>query len=263
MKKFQMTIDRLRDYTINPLITKFGKIVEKKHFTEIPIIIGASPRSGTTLLLAILDAYPHIHSIQRQTYAFAKWTEKEPSIPPRIDRLYRELLLHKISPQSTRWCEKTPRNIRYFGNILHFFQGKVKLIHLIRDGRDVVTSKHPLHKPDEYWVTVKRWINDVKAGLQYQDHPQVFTLKYEDLIFNFDREVKKLSKFLEEEFIPTTNSWKEKTSLKKSKHWGQPIQDLHARSIERWKKAEHKKRMQEFWQIPGAGDLLYELGYEV
>ena len=215
------------------------------------------------MLLSILDAYPHIHSIQRQTYAFAKWSENEPYIPPRIDRIYREFLLHKISPLATRWCEKTPRNIRHFDKILNFFQGKVKLIHMIRDGRDVVTSKHPLHKPDEYWVSVKRWMNDVKAGLRLKDNPQVFTIKYEDLIFNFDGKIKDLSQFLEEDFIPTAQSWKLKTSVKKSKHWAQPVQDLHARSIKRWQKPEHAKRMQEFRHTQGAQDLLKELGYKV
>ncbi len=263
MKKSQKALDRIRNSTIHPLITNIGKKIEKKYFSGIPIIIGASPRSGTTLLLSILDAYPNIHSIQRQTYAFTKWTEDEPCIPPRIDRLYREFLRHRISPQAKRWCEKTPRNIGYFDKILNYFNENVKLIHMIRDGRDVVTSKHPLHRPDQYWVTAERWVGDVRAGLKFKDHPQVFTIKYEDLIFNFDHEVKKLSQFLNESFIPTDRSWKEKTSLKKSKHWAEPIQDLHARSIKRWKKEEHKKRMEEFLLNPEAIKLLKELEYEV
>ncbi|MFO7889585.1 MAG: sulfotransferase [bacterium] len=263
MKKSQMLLDRIRNSTIHPLITKIGKKIEKKHFNRNPIIIGASPRSGTTLLLSILDAYPNIHSIQRQTYAFTKWTENETSIPPRIDRLYREFLRHRISPQATRWCEKTPRNIGYFDKILNYFNENVKLINMIRDGRDVVTSKHPLHRPDQYWVSVDRWVHDVKAGLKFKDHPQVFTIQYENLIFNFDQEVKKLSQFLNESFIPTDRSWKEKTSVKKSKHWAEPIQDLHARSIKRWKKSEHKKRIEEFSQTPVAKQLLKELGYEI
>jgi len=263
MKKSQMVLDRIRNDTINPLIIKIGKKIEKKHFSGIPIIIGASPRSGTTLLLSILDAYPNIHSIQRQTYAFTKWTEDEPCIPPRIDRLYREFIRHRVSPKAKRWCEKTPRNIQYFDKILNYFKENVRLIHMIRDGRDVVTSKHPLHKPDRYWVSVDRWVDDVKDGLKFKDHPQVFTIKYENLIFNFNHEVKKLSHFLNENFIPTDRSWKEKTSVKKSKHWAEPIQDLHARSIKRWKKEEHKQRMEEFNQHTEAKHLLKKLEYEI
>lgn len=135
--------DFLKRYTINPVFRFFGRRKEQQVFTKDPIVIIAAPRSGTTLLLSILDAYPEIFSIPKQTYGFARWREKNGKIiPNRIDRVYREILRRKIPETATRWCEKTPRHIKHIKNILTY-NPKIKAIHIVRDGRDVVTSKHP------------------------------------------------------------------------------------------------------------------------
>ncbi|MBU1635903.1 sulfotransferase, partial [bacterium] len=88
---------------IKPLIIKVGRSIEKKQFSDTPIIIGACPRSGTTLLLSILDAHPNIYGIQNQTYAFAGWNDN--SQANRLDRLYREFIFNKIPENKKRWCE--------------------------------------------------------------------------------------------------------------------------------------------------------------
>ena len=121
-------IDKLKYHTLNPIFIHFGKKVEKKNFTDTPIIIGACPRSGTTLLLSILGASKNIFAIPNQTAAFNKWkTRKNPAtgdevyFPPRLDRLYREFLYNKIPEQATRWLEKTPRHIQHFKKILDLY----------------------------------------------------------------------------------------------------------------------------------------------
>ncbi|MEA3317527.1 MAG: sulfotransferase [Bacteroidota bacterium] len=255
----------IKFHALNPLLKKVGKKISNKRFTNSPIIIGACPRSGTTLLLSILDSYPSIHAIQRQTYAFCSWgnslNTKYKFTPNRIDRLYREFVFHKISKKSNRWCEKTPRNIKYFDKILDYYNEDAKLIHLIRDGRDIVTSKHPAHNPNEYWVSIDNWVKDVKFGLKYANRPNVLTVKYENLINNFDTEIKKISEFLNESYVPSQEEWINKTSLTKSKHWNNPVQNIHARAIGRWKKEKHKNRINEFMKNPEAKKLLEELGY--
>jgi len=255
----------IKFHALNPLLTIVGKQISNKRFNETPIIIGACPRSGTTLLLSILDSYPSIHAIQRQTYAFCSWAKESNKskkyIPNRMDRLYREFVFHKSTTKSKRWCEKTPRNIEYFDKILNYYESNVKLIHLIRDGRDIVTSKHPAHNSDKYWVEINKWVDDVKFGLKYADYPNVLTVKYEDLINNFDTEIKKISTFLGETFIPSQEDWIKKTSLTKSKHWADPVQNIHSRSIGRWKNEKHKDRIAEFMNNSEAKKLLEELGY--
>lgn len=253
--------DFLKRYTLNPIYRFLGERKEKKYFTGDPIVILAAPRSGTTLLLSILDAYPNIYSIPEQTYAFARWREsKGKMIPDRIDRIYREMLKRKIPATANRWCEKTPRHIKHIKNILNYMPN-IKAIHIVRDGRDAVTSKHPKHRPDEYWVSVNRWVTDVAVGMEYENHPNVLTLRYEDLIYKFDEEIKRISEFLGEDFVPSKDEWTKLTSLKKSKHWKEPVQNLYTKSIGRWKKPEHKKRLEEFMNNPKAVELMKRLKY--
>ena len=251
------TIKRL----IKPVIVKIGRSVERRNFTGTPIIIGACPRSGTTLLLSMLDAHPHIWGIQNQTYAFAKWDQY--GKPNRFDRLYREFIFRKIPAEKARWCEKTPKNIQFFDKILDYYGENAKLIHVIRDGRDVVTSKHPKHTPDQYWVSVNRWIADVSLGLEFADYANVYTIKYENLINDYDSEIQKLLSFLDEDLTPEIQDWFHYTSVKKSKHWANPVQKVHANAIGKWQKPEHRQRCKEFMGNAEAVTLMQNLGYEV
>ena len=247
---------------INPLIIKIGKQIEMNKFTRDPILIIACPRSGTTLLLSILSAHPHILTIKRQTYAFDKWgqNEKNEFKPIRLDRLYRELILHKIPRASIRWCEKTPKHIESIDKIISAFPN-YKIIHIIRDGRDVVTSKHPKHQPDRYWVSVNRWVKDVSKGLVYSNYKNMYTMKYENLIGNYHHEIKKLLTFLGEEYRVEIKNWYNNTNLTNSKHLKSKIQKLHSNSIGRWKKKEHHNIINQFMKNKKAVNLLQKLKY--
>lgn len=83
--------DILKRFTINPVFRVLGRRIEQRHFSDIPIVICACPRSGTTLLQAIMDVYPRVHAIHRQTYAFASWKKRsmpdgDRYLPDRLDR---------------------------------------------------------------------------------------------------------------------------------------------------------------------------------
>ncbi len=260
-------LKRIKHKTIVPIINYFGSKKESRHFSDPPIIIGACGRSGTTILLSILDAHPHIYSIPEQTYAFMKWRRVGNSenggsryTAAGYYRLYRNLLFRRIPESTTRWCEKTPMNVRYFEQILDYFGDHVRLIHIVRDGRDVVTSSHP-YAPGEYWVPISRWINDVSAGLRFIDHPQVLTIRYEDLINSYQDTIKKICDFLCEECTPHMYSWIEHTRVRKSRHWFGTVKDLYTSSIGRWKEEKHRERVDELLADKKAVELLNRFGY--
>lgn len=258
--------DFFKSFTVNPLFRFFGKKLEKRQFTAKPVFIVASPRSGTTLLLSILGAHPHIYAIPLQTYAFNKWkpVKNKPYkySPYRIDRLYRYILFHKIKPTATRWCEKTPRHVKSIAEIADFYQNEVKIIHIIRDGRDVSVSSHPTHTGRHYWVPVRKWVKDVRAGLKFRNEPYVHTLFYEDLVSDYLREAKKIFAFLEEDLTPEVENWVQQTNIKKSIHWKEEVQHVHKKALGKWKAPEHKEKMQEFNNTPEALELMKELGYK-
>jgi hypothetical protein len=253
-----------KKYILNPPIVKLGKRIEKKHFEKKPIFIMGAPRSGTTLLLSILSANPRLYSIPKQTYAFDRWTKIDgKEVPSRIDRLYREFVIRKIPSAACRWIEKTPKHIQSLDKILNYFNKDAQILHIVRDGRDVVTSSHP-HYLDRryYWVDVERWVNDVNIGLELaKTHDNIHTVRYEDIIKNYEKEIRSISKFLDEEYVTELDEWIDNTQIKKSIHWGTKVQKIHSKSIERWKSPEHKERIQEFMENKEAYDLLKRLRY--
>lgn len=265
MKIFKKAGDAVKKIVVIGPILFMGRKLEKKSFPKKPILILACPRSGTTLLLSILSAVPSIHAVSKQTYAFDRW-KKEGNhwVPTLLHRLYREFILHKISKYANRWLEKTPGHIRSIDKILAYFKNDVKIIHIIRDGRDVTVSTHPAYRDRrKYWVPAERWVTEVKTGLAFRDHPSVYTLTYENLIHHYEGEIKKVLTFIEEPFTEKLMNWTAHTHIKSSIHWGTNVQDVHSKSIGKWKSPEHEGRINEFMNNIEAVRLLQELGYSV
>jgi hypothetical protein len=212
-----------------------------------------------------LSADPALFSIPKQTYAFDKWIVKNGTdYPCRLDRLYREFIIRKIPATAHRWVEKTPKHIRSLDKILKYFNGKIKVVHIIRDGRDVVTSTHPAYiNKRVYWVSPERWYEDVIKALSLsKTYKNIYNIKYEDLITNYENEIEKLCQFLDEPYVSEFKEWTVKTQIKKSVHWGAKVQEIHTNSLLKWKKKEHEARINEFSSNSKAIELLRTLGYE-
>jgi hypothetical protein len=157
--------------TLSPIMASSPSPVWDR-FTCPPIVIGGCARSGTTLLLSVLSCHSRIFAIESETFALCP---KETAAMPRrsqlrLDELAQLLERADIPASCWRWCEKTPKNVRFFGPILEAFGQDIRLIHMVRDGRDVVTSVHP-RRPEGFWVRRRRWVKDVASGLAFADHP--------------------------------------------------------------------------------------------
>ena len=158
-----------------------------RRFSEPPIVLGGAPRSGTTLLLSVLSAHPRIHAIPHETSAFTppeRPTGAQSGKDFELYRVFAPLALSRPEEGCTRWCEKTPSNISSFGAILAHFGSAIRLIHIVRDGRDATTSRH-LRRPAEYYYGPSKWAQIVADGLRFRDHPQVLLVRYEDLVLDF------------------------------------------------------------------------------
>lgn len=246
-----------------PLIIRWGQSVERRHFTEPPVLIGGCGRSGTTLLLSILSADPGLYCIPRELGLFNEVsTDKNGApYPTRIDRLYFNLLKARIEKTARRWVEKSPSNVREIGAIDHYFQGRFKFIHLIRDGRDVVLSVHPTD-PSRYWVSPQRWLEDVRKGLAWRADPRVLTIFYEDLIRNYEGTLQQICDFIGIPFSEELKDWHSHTTVRKNSAYFGEVEKLSDRSVGKWKRTKDVKRLEDFYAWPGTRELLSELGYE-
>ncbi|MBD3277999.1 MAG: hypothetical protein GF388_06855 [Candidatus Aegiribacteria sp.] len=233
-----------------------------------PVIIGGCGRSGTTLLLAVLSAHPRFYSIPFETYVLCPEAHKPHRIDPDAEldprSLFRIVPFQKILfNRRNRLCEKTPKNVVFFGRILRAFSERVRLVHIVRDGRDVITSRHP-KRPGEYWTSPQRWINDVSSGVEYIDHPCVSTVRYEDLITDFENTIDKLLYEIGEDLCEEVLSFTEHATVRNGPWVDNPrLQGLYAGSIGRWRREEHREAVKKFMQDPMASTLLERLGYEI
>ena len=69
---------------------------------------------------------------------------------------------------------------------------------MVRDGRDVACSVHA--RTGSLEKGIRRWLEDNLAGKEYWDNPNVYIVKYENLIGDFDFTVRDILNFLNEEY---------------------------------------------------------------
>lgn len=230
-----------------------------------PLIIGGCARSGTTLLQSALSAHPAIRVIPYETQAFCNWwyygTEDEPRVfkLSSVDRYFSQFRI----PRGVRyWCEKTPRNIQVFADLLDTFGKRIRLLQIVRDGRDVICSIHP-DDPGRFWVNSERWIDDVTAGLAYLNHPQVMTLRYEDLVERFEQVMMAVYDFLEIKTHGVCYDYPNGSLLQYSNAWSGSARPVRSGSVGRWRRAEFQNRVQELEGRSDARDLLKVHGYAI
>jgi hypothetical protein len=180
--------------------------------------------------------------------------------PFKLKKLYDYFIDHEIPDTCNRWCEKTPRNVLYFGRILHHFGNAVRIIHIVRDGRDVVTSTHP-SRSSRPWITPQRWINDVLAGQKFENHSQVLSIRYEDLVRDYKTTIRLICAFIDEPFVDAFLSYPESARLKQNVAWFGRADALNTKSIGRWKQPEYEERARSLMSDPRAVSMLQYYGY--
>jgi hypothetical protein len=244
-----------------PFINYFGRRIERRRFTEAPVYIGGCGRSGTTLLLSILSAHSDIFACPKELNPFDGAGDNGSGIvTPKFYRLYRTFLTKKIKPSAKRYCEKSPANIRNIALIDQLHHGKFKLIHIVRDGRDVILSKHPRGE-GKYWVEPERWISDVTEGLQYLNHPSVFTIRYEDLVEQYEKTIRSICNFLEIPLSEEILNWHKYATVRQNNALFSEITKLSSSPIGKWKKPESAERVKQLTENPEAITILKKFKY--
>jgi hypothetical protein len=197
---------------------------------ERHVIIGGSPRSGTTLVRRILDRHPGLccgpetsillpggMRIDQVASAY-RWPAHElrdlmaasPSQGAFVDAFARR---YRQRRDRARWAEKTPLNVLSFAWVLDRFP-EARLVHVVRDGRDVVCSMR--QHPDRHWVDgvevrelraqsveayMHRWVRDTEAGIGMRGDPRYIEIRYEELVEDPERVMRDLLAALDEPWL--------------------------------------------------------------
>lgn len=200
-----------------------------------PVFIGGCPRSGTTLLGAMLGIGPRlltvpeamfkftllaradrgvitlrtVHEVLAADRRFDLWRVPLPDgedldaeLPLAIvlDRLVGAFAGRVDKPDATVWIDHTPGNIRFAATLLDVFPD-ARIVNLVRDGRGVAASVLPLDwGPNRMADAAPWWATHVAMGLALTarlGEQVVHTVRFEDLIERPDETLRSLCDFLD------------------------------------------------------------------
>lgn len=142
-------------------------------------IVGCS-RSGTTMLAYALLAFNNTHLFDRETNAHA-W----PSMKETLEFLQMHVKNSEkqfyITKRNAGWWK--PDHIQPTAKLIR--KKGIFVINIVRDPRDVLSSKHPLAK-NQFYVGRDLWLDSFLATEYLENslegYPRHITMRYEDVV---------------------------------------------------------------------------------
>lgn len=222
-----------------------------------PFFVVGCSRSGTTLLQALIDSHPNIAippeslvyvrfgaivhtygdlALPRNRLKFiealladvfiSQWhlevtandVEKrlqEPSFVGIVRTLFR---IYADRQGARRWGDKSPEHIRHLREIRRDFPG-AKLIHLVRDGRDVAEAMRRMifYSVTAYGVA-RVWRDEIRhwqAFCSTEGEADTLVVRYEDLVTDPRETVASIFRFLGEPVVDTVATYAESSLSRK------------------------------------------------
>jgi hypothetical protein len=178
-------------------------------------------------------------------------------------------LASDLSHSPKIWGDKTPENTRKYFFLKPILDGS-KLIFMIRDGRDVVSSFAKANKEDfginsDPVVAARNWAHSVNVwkDLKRSFNPtDVLLIRYEDLTMNPESTVKRICEHLGLSFDPSIleNNSKDMMDVAGLQDHVNATKAVNPGSIGSWKKRLSEETLQEVLPILQEG--LTEMGYD-
>jgi Sulfotransferase family len=166
-----------------------------------------------------------------------------------------------------RWGDKTPHYVHHVDHLLRVWP-QARFVVVVRDGRDVDLSLRRMpFGPNNAWAAAQWWARGIRAGEQAQrGHPDaVTTVRYEDLVREPEREVRRICEFLGLGYAP---AMLELELADRSKivadqlSWFPTLFDgINSSAAGRWRREMSARDQRVFETL--AGPELARLGYEV
>lgn len=264
------------------------------HSEDNPIVLCGCGRSGTTLLRSIIDSHPAIFcgpesrlllplfgDVGKQlrllsnyfdlpTYVVEQLWDQAPSQGEFVDR-FLQAAAYEVGKH--RWAEKTPKNVVAIRWVLERWP-RAKIIHVIRDGRDVVCSlrthpkwdvneqgdRIPRHTRQPFEWCVERWVVETQMALCWRGYSQYCEVQYEQLVRKPRDTTRNLCRWLGESWDDNMLNYhtKQHSSIKFAQNEGinKPV---YSSSVGRWRQDMTAEETKYFKRR--ANPLLKMLGY--
>ena len=257
--------------------------VKKNICTKNIIIICGYPRSGTTLLKAILERHNQITSPGIEVFIFQQIKNIEilklgfgingsrfrKTLGKSKDLIsFTTKILDSFMKKENKeiLLLKFPEYIICINDVLKYFPNS-KIIHIIRDGRDCTKSHHNnLSKQENKYLpydwNCRQWVAYVNISKKFQKDPRYFEIRYENLVMQPSETVNIIMQFLHLETMNAEsilNYYKYVDPLKLPAFSYKVTTPIDKYQINKWIHLMSDKEKKIFKKI--ANDTLIELGY--
>jgi hypothetical protein len=267
-----------------------------------PIFIVGAPRSGTSLIRNLLYSHPRLFFRSETQFIpdfyrvygnprtrdearklakkivrlewIARWEEdinvgemaEQETFAGIVDNMFMQLARRE---GKSVWGDKTPHYVRNIDTLREIFP-RARFIHIFRDGRDAGLSQLKANfGPRTLFYAASYWKKCVEAGLRSEDSipaSQLMSMRYEDLLPDTEKEMRRVCDFLELPFdpaviTPTVVGLRYRRPLFRTvaKSYGTTAQII-PENTQKWKDEMSQTDQAVFESV--AGELLDRLGYE-
>jgi len=231
-----------------------------------PIFLIGFPRSGTTLLDTILRSHPDIEVLEEEPIVdemvnslekiinndFSKLENLDENLFNQIRKIYFEKRNQYVNYDKDKtFIDKLPLNIVIVGEIARFFPN-AKFILALRNPFDSVLScfmqtfslNHAMSNFLNIDDAAKLYNSVMSLWLNYSENLSIksHTVKYENIVNNFDKTIYNLINFLELEWSDNVKNFNEtakKRGIINTPSFDQVNIPIYNKSINRWKNYEH------------------------
>lgn len=232
---------------------------------ESPVFVVGFPRSGTTMLEQMLDAHPSMRSMDERAFiqALADRMQRDglryPDDLPGLGKMSRERLRHAYrdmvarvvtTSPGQRIIDKNPLNLLRLPMMQRLFPHAPTILAL-RHPCDVILSCYMQNfRSPAFQIlcsTLDRLARGYVNAMQHWIHhakllqPRVFTLRYEDLLDDFDGHVRRIGDFLGLEDASALTSFHEHARGKgfiSTPSYAAVVEPPNKKAIGRWRRYE-------------------------
>ena len=269
-----------------------------------PFFIFGCPRSGTSLLSTMLGMHPHLaipneSHLYDNVYPFVErgvdlsqatvrtrlvaeihrsefisnWSPP-PLVSETVSKITRtdfhgvvDALMHSWASKQgkSRWGEKTPQHTLCWRSIVAGFPD-VQVIHLVRDGRDVMLSyRSAFFGPKHVYPLALRWnqyLGAAEAAQTFLGESGFLQVRYEDLVASPESELRRICNFLGEEFTPEMLAFhqKDRCSWYEKRNAENLRRPIMSDNTGKWRTRMTPRELRIFEAL--SGDLLERYGYQ-
>ncbi|CAH8512556.1 unnamed protein product [Schistosoma rodhaini] len=187
---------------------------------NLPLIfIGGHQSSGTGLLRILLDVHPMVRcgpepivtreilALRRRNIQKHGWLSQSGITENLLDKAVSGFIvsiLKDMGPPADRLCHKDPSSYIYLRDLGELFP-KAKFIHAVRDGRGAIMSTivrniNPTYTSDDILGALDQWksfTSQIIKDCQHIGSHRCMTVRYECLVINPKREIRKILNFLD------------------------------------------------------------------